>query len=296
MKSILKVNNLSYHYDNGEGIKNISFELESGDFLAIIGKSGAGKSTLINSILGILPPQKGEVLIDETLTSKDISFSPQNQAIDWYLNVFDNIYMEALFGGCVNAKEVTLNILNEIGLEGKEKEEPTNLSGGQLQRVQLVRQLISNARILILDEPTASLDVITSEKILEKLRKQIQTGKTCLISSHDLDLLEKYCNKVLYIDNGELVFFGKIADFLEKYSRLNEYQIHYNGTLTEKVKAYISNSFNITEWNPLTVEINNNESINLIFKMFIDNNIVIRSVEQKAHSLKEIIKLDGLGE
>lgn len=199
MASILKVNNLSYYYDNGKGIKDISFEIEDRDFLAIIGKSGAGKSTLINCILGILPREDGKVLIDDNLSSKDISFSPQNQAIDWYLNVFDNVYIEALFDGSLNAKEKTIDVLNRIGLEGREKDDPTNLSGGQLQRVQLARQIVSNAKILILDEPTSSLDVITSENILDQLKEQTKIGKTCLISSHDLDMLEKYCNKVLYI-------------------------------------------------------------------------------------------------
>lgn len=130
MKSVLKVENLSYRYENGEGIKKVSFELEKGDFLAIIGKSGAGKSTLINSILGILPKEEGEVWIDDELSAKDISFSPQNQAIDWYLNVFDNIYMGGLFDGMTHIKEKTRHVMSDIGLEGKEKEDPTNLSGG----------------------------------------------------------------------------------------------------------------------------------------------------------------------
>lgn len=293
MKNLLKVENLTYYYENGEGIKNISFELESGDFLAIIGKSGAGKSTLINSILGILPRVEGNVWIDEALSSKDISFSPQNQAIDWYLNVFDNIYMEALFEGEGDAKARTTNILNTIGLEGKEKEDPTNLSGGQLQRVQLARQLISNAKILILDEPTSSLDVITTEKILDQLREQIQSGKSCLISSHDLDMLERYCNKVLYIENGELIFFGEIDSFLKQYSSLNEYKIHYDGSISESLEVQISKSFNILNRDPLVVEVDNGESINSILKLFVDNDIAVRSIEQKGHSLKEIIQLKG---
>ncbi|MGF3113075.1 metal ABC transporter ATP-binding protein [Facklamia sp. P9177] len=293
MKRVLKVDNLSYYYENGEGIKNISFELETGDFLAIIGKSGAGKSTLINSILGILPKIEGEVWIDDALSAKDISFSPQSQAIDWYLNVFDNVYMEALFEGTINAKEQTRNVMNNIGLEGKEKEDPTNLSGGQLQRVQLARQLVSDSQILILDEPTSSLDVITAEKFLEQLENQTKTGKTCLVSSHDLDMLEKHCNKVLYIEEGEVVFFGLLNSFLDQYNNLNEYSVFYEGGLTNELRQSISELFNVLEWQPLTVEINTDESINLILKILVDNNIIVRSIEQKKRSLKEIIQLKG---
>lgn len=292
-KWILKVSDLSYYHENGKGIKNISFELESGDFLAIIGKSGAGKSTLINSMLGIYSNKEGEVWIDNTLSAKDISFSSQNQAIDWYLNVFDNVYMEALFCGNKQAKIDTANVLNDIGLKGKEKEDPTNLSGGELQRIQLARQLVSNAKILILDEPTASLDVVTGEQIVEKLRNQTRKGKTCLIASHDLDMLEKYCNKVLYIENGEMRYFGEMTLFLERYNRFNEYKIFYEGNLPTDVEKKIYNSFNVLEQNPLTVRVDRGGSINLILKRFVDSGIVISSIEQTKHSLKETIQLRG---
>lgn len=291
--SVLKVENLSYFYESGEGIRNISFELDYGDCLALIGKSGAGKSTLINSILGILPRQEGTVLIDDSLDIKDISFSPQNQAIDWYLDVFDNVYLEALFSGIEDAEAETFAILEKIGLGGKEKEDPTNLSGGQLQRIQLARQLVSKAKILILDEPTSSLDVVTSENVLNKLSSQCIDGKICLISSHDLDMLEKYCNKVLYIENGELVFFGGIDAFLKKYNSLNEYKIFYQGQLSKEIKTSIGKIFNVFEWNPLRIEIQEGQSLNPLLKLLIEQDIEVRLVEQDSRSLKEIIQLKG---
>lgn len=291
--AVLKVENLSYCYESGEGIRNISFELEYGDCLALIGKSGAGKSTLINSILGILPKLEGAVLIDDSLDIKDISFSPQNQAIDWYLDVFDNVYLEALFSGGMDAKTDTLAVLDKIGLGGKEKEDPTNLSGGQQQRVQLARQLVSKAKILILDEPTSSLDVVTSEKILHELSNRCKDGKICLISSHDLDMLEKYCNKVLYIENGEMVFFGEIATFLKTYNQLNEYKIFYQDQLSEATKTVIGEVFNVLEWNPLTVEIQEEQSLNSLLKLLIEQDVEVRLVEQNSRSLKEIIQLKG---
>lgn len=291
--SVLKVENLSYFYDSGEGIRNISFELDYGDCLALIGKSGAGKSTLINSILGILPRQEGTVLIDDSLDIKDISFSPQNQAIDWYLDVFDNVFLESLFSGSENAKAETYAVLEKIGLGGKEEEDPTNLSGGQLQRVQLARQLVSKAKILILDEPTSSLDIVTSENVLNKLSSQCKDGKICIISSHDLDMLEKYCNKVLYIDNGEMVFFGEIDSFLQRYNHLNEYKIFYHGQLSKETKTLIGEAFNVFEWNPLTVEIQEGRTLNSLLKLLIEQDIELRLVEQNSRSLKEIIQLKG---
>lgn len=135
--------------------------------------------------------------------------------------------------------------------------------------------------------------MITSEKFLDHLTEQTKLGKTCLVSSHDLDMLEKYCNKVLYIDEGEIAFFGSLDSFLHQYNNFNEYSIVYDGDLTNKVRDNISDLVNVLEWQPLTVEIKNDESVNLILKVLVDHNIIIRSVEQKKHSLKEIIKLKG---
>ncbi|MFS1664638.1 metal ABC transporter ATP-binding protein [Streptococcus sp. zg-JUN1979] len=293
MKNELVVNHLSYVYENGEGIHDVSFALESGDFLAIIGKSGAGKSTLINTVLGILPAVTGEVLISDHLSAKDISFTPQSQAIDWYLTVFDNVYMGALFSGSRHPKKDTMAILKKIGLAGKENEDPTDLSGGQLQRVQLARQLVSNAEILILDEPTASLDVITSEKILDQLSRQTRAGKICLISSHDLDMLEQYCNKVLYIEDGQLQFFGLINDFVKRYNRSSEYYISYEGHIPEATKVQLTQTCHVLDWHPLRVDISDLEKLNHLLCILLDNHVRITGIEQKSCRLKEIIQLQG---
>lgn len=293
MNNIIKIDNLSQIYENNEGIRNISFSLEPGDFLAIIGKSGAGKSTLINSILGILKPTQGAVLVDDNLYLKDISFSPQNQAIDWYLNVFDNVYMGALFENIKNPKEKTIEILRKVGLEDKAQSDPTDLSGGQLQRVQLARQLVSDAKILILDEPTSSLDVISSEMILDTLKSRLKEGDTCLISSHDLDMLERYCNKVLFIEEGKQKFFGTMKEFMESYSSVTEYTISYAGTISEKLEERISENYTIINLEPLCVTLKEDQDNNELLELLMREKIKIYTVEKNMKSLKEIVRNRG---
>lgn len=224
---------------------------------------------------------------------KDISFSPQNQAIDWYLNVFDNVYMGAIFEDIKNPKEKTKKILEQLGLGDKEKSDPTDLSGGQLQRVQVARQLVFDAKILILDEPTASLDIVSSEMLLDTLQSRLKEGATCLISSHDLDMLEKYCNKVLFIEEGRQSFFGTMEDFVARYSNITEYTINYEGLISKELEDKISKNYKITSLNPLRISMEEDFDNNELLVLLIDEKIKILSVEKNRQSLKEIVRQQG---
>lgn len=289
-EKILSIKNLTSIYEDGEGIKDISFDMNQRDFIGIIGKSGAGKSTLINSILGIIKRNEGEVLISEKLFAKDISFSPQNQSIDWYLNVYDNVAMGSLLSSNSSPKLIK-NILKELDLTGKENEDPTNLSGGQLQRVQLARQLVSDAKILIFDEPTSSLDVISSQNFLNQIQKKIQNGVSCIVSSHDLDLLEDYCNKILFIDNGNLIYFGSTREFIRKYESEFRFTIEYNGKLNVETVKSLYAEYDIESIDPIEVTIPQSEKkeLNNLIYLLINSGTTIKSVSQQKATLKKII-------
>lgn len=284
----LKIENLSYFYDGGEGIENFTFELNGGDFLAVIGESGAGKTTLINTILGVLEKNTGEVLIPESMEVSKISFSPQNQAIDWYLNVYDNIYMGAIFSGVEKPREKTFDIIEKIGLSGKEKSDPTELSGGQQQRIQLARQLVSDSEMLFLDEPTNGLDVNTTENILSHIKSLTLGGATCIVSSHDLDMLEQYCNKVLFIENGQQSFFGSLSDFISSYSEENEYIIETSTYINNAAKEILSENYRVLEWNPLRISLESDDEISNVLKILLDTDNEIMSVNKDRKTLKEV--------
>lgn len=285
----LKISDLSYFYENGDGIDKFNFELNRGDFLAVIGNSGSGKSTLINTVLGILEKNNGETFINENIDINKISFSPQNQAIDWYLNCFDNIYMGALFSNVANKKQATKDIINLIGLTGKEHSDPTDLSGGQLQRIQLARQLVAESEMLFLDEPTTGLDVFTAEKILSHLKSLAIKGVTCIVSSHDLDIMEKYCNKVLLIENGKQAFFGNLVEFIALYSEENEYIFELYNELENKTKEILRGKYKILEWFPLIVSLEDEKQINSVLKDLLDSGVEIQSFRKDKKTLKEII-------
>lgn len=213
----LKVDSLSIKFGDFHALKNISFSLNKGDFVALIGANGAGKSTLLNSLYGLLTPTAGVIDYNEKyLNNKQpaysIGFSAQRCIIDWYLNVRENVYLGALLGG-VKSDELnqkTQQALELVHLVSKAEAVVETLSGGQQQRVQIARAIVHNPDFYILDEPTTGLDPDLSERFFKFLKDEQNKGKTIIISSHDMYLLEKYCTKVLFLQSGNLVFFNEL--------------------------------------------------------------------------------------
>lgn len=210
----IKIENLNSFYGNKRVIKNVNLKIEKGEFVALLGANGAGKTTFLDILVGI---KDFEGLIDLECRYNQISYVSQKQVIDWYLNVRDNIRMEEIF---VDKKDEKLfnEIVEILELKDKLDDFIEELSGGQLQRVQIARAFLKNPQIYFLDEPTTGLDVYASENVMKYLEKEVKKGKVVIISSHDLELIQKYCKKILYICNGEIVFDGLMKEFVENKS------------------------------------------------------------------------------
>ena len=218
---ILKVENLSKKYGKGESevvaVDNVSFSVEKGEFLAIVGSSGSGKSTLLHLLGGVDRPTSGKVYVD----GKDIySLSDDNLAIfrrrqvgiiyQFYnlipiLNVEENITLPCdLDGNKVDEKRLN-ELLKSLGLENRRKHLPNELSGGQQQRVSIGRALINNPAIILADEPTGNLDSKASEEIVELLKLTKKKYKqTIIMITHNLEIANE-ADRVLRIEDGKIV-------------------------------------------------------------------------------------------
>ena len=238
---MLKADNLSYHYpDTGKGIINVSFEINSFDCIALLGKNGAGKSTLINILCGLIHKQSGHIFVDENFSYRDLGFCTQEQSIDWYLDVYNNIALAQLLRGQTVKMSGIKEILALLDIEDIKNRSPDSLSGGQQQRIQVARALVGNPRLYILDEPTTGLDAIYADRLFNYIKKNVSNGMSALISSHDLSLLETYCNKILYIDEGEVKYYGDMNNFLKEYSETISYSITFS-KLDEKIITRLKN-------------------------------------------------------
>lgn len=223
MNCFLKMNNVSVRYDDVIALKDITLQINKGDFIGLLGSNGAGKSTLINSIVGFQEIYLGEIeycdkdLIVSSQPFAHLGFTPQTTVIDFYTTVKDNVILGLNLAGKFgkNAEKLCQIALEIVGLADKKNNLVETLSGGQLQRVQIARAIAHNPDFYILDEPTVGLDTESAEKFLMYLKDKSLEGKTIIISSHDINLLEKFCKKILFLQNGSISFFGDMRDFVD---------------------------------------------------------------------------------
>ncbi len=210
---LLEAKELYYKYRKDYVLEDINFKLNSGDFFAITGPNGGGKSTLVKNILGILSPTKGSIDISfEVKNGIDIGYVPQNTNInlEFPITVLDVVMMgngakhksiNRLFSFKYSRLEIECakHSLQKVGMDGFLNSKISNLSGGQRQRVMIARAICSHPKLLILDEPTSSIDV-QGQKEIYSLLKKLNESITIVVVTHDLTVISKYANRVLYIN------------------------------------------------------------------------------------------------
>lgn len=226
--TMIIADNLNIGYKDKIVVHDLSFTLDKGMFVALIGANGAGKSTLINSLIGVIPPVSGQIAwklqTDRTNPFNDVGFSPQSQLIDWYTSVYDNVYQGPLLAGfkLKDAKKATVQALKLLAISDLSSKPVDHISGGQQQRVQIAREIARKPQVYILDEPTTGLDVETSESLFTYLKQRVDDGCIVFASSHDLTLLENYASHVLFLDEHEQKYFGPLTGFLDSGTSLRE--------------------------------------------------------------------------
>jgi polar amino acid transport system ATP-binding protein len=225
---MLEVKNLKKSYGNIQVLKGISFKVEPGDKIAIVGASGCGKSTLLRCLNLLEKPNSGDIYFHETNITKLKDLSPIREKIGMVFQQF-NLFNNLTVLENINLAPVTLNImdknlavrkalklLNAIGLKRKKDNYPHELSGGEQQRVAIARALIMNPDLLLFDEPTSALDPSMVNDVLDLINEIAESGMTFIIVSHEIAFVRKCCNKLLYIESGKIAFFGSIEEAFAK--------------------------------------------------------------------------------
>ena len=217
--SLLTFNKLTIGYENNPVLKDLSFAIDKGDYLAILGENGAGKSTLLKTMLGLIKPLGGSISFGEGVKKTEIGYLPQQTVVQ---RDFPASVWEIVISGCLarnglrpfyskEDKELAKANIKRMGLEGFEKRCYRELSGGQQQRVLLARALCSSNKILVLDEPVTGLDPKVTNQLYELVDILNQEGVTIVMISHDLHVL-RHATKILHI--GRETFFGTRDEYL----------------------------------------------------------------------------------
>ena len=217
---MIEVKNLTKKFTRNstefDAVHDVSLEVKEGEFAAIIGHSGSGKTTLFNMIAGLIAPTLGEVYIDGSEITKmgenekaifrnnKMGYVLQGQSLLNNFTILDNICMPAYLSPDIDEfKERALELLKQIGLEEFANEYPSNLSGGEIRRVSIIRAMINNPKVIVADEPTSNLDPENSHKVMQMLKDISKTGTTVLLSTHELEYLS-YVDTVFKMDHGVL--------------------------------------------------------------------------------------------
>ena len=217
---ILEIRNLCKEYGKGEikvdALKNVSFDVEQGEFVAIVGPSGSGKSTLLHILGGVDTPTSGEVIISGTdigkLDENNLAIFRRRQIgliYQFYnlipiLNVEENMTLPILLDGKKPDKKLLKDLVEKLGLNDRLKHLPNQLSGGQQQRVSIGRALINHPALLLADEPTGNLDSKNSKEIISLLRKfNRENNQTVIIITHD-ERIALSADRVITIEDGQI--------------------------------------------------------------------------------------------
>lgn len=212
----IRCDRLAVGYDGHEVLSNISFSVNAGDYLCIVGENGSGKTTLMKTLLGLIKPISGKLDFSDGITKNDIGYLPQQTDVQ---RDFPASVWEIVLSGCQNKmgfmpfygkkeKAIAAENIRRMNIEELKKRCYRELSGGQQQRVLLARALCAAGSLLVLDEPTAGLDPGAIDEMYALIDSLRKSGVTIIMISHDILNAEKYATHIL--DVGNRVFFGTI--------------------------------------------------------------------------------------
>ena len=234
---MIKVEQISKSFKESQILKDISFEITKGDFIAVMGPSGSGKSTLLYSISGMDSINEGRVLFEENniseMQEKELSgfrlnrmgFVFQNAQMLKNISVFDNIILPGLVAKKESAKDVRKHaseLMKRMGIEGLEERDIREVSGGQLQRASICRAMINHPDILFLDEPTGALNSVAADQVFAILEELNRDGMTIMTVTHDPRVAAK-ARKVIYIRDGQFAGCKKFTVGADRSSELDEW-------------------------------------------------------------------------
>ena len=221
--AILSCDNLSFGYDGETVLEGVSFSLNAGDYLCVVGENGSGKSTLIRGLLGLKAPEKGTIVFGEGLRSTEIGYLPQQTRIQ---RDFPASVREVVLSGCLNSLGRRLHYnaddraraamnMERMGVEELADRSYQGLSGGQQQRVLLARALCATQKLLLLDEPVTGLDPIATGELYNLIKLvNLCDGITVIMVSHDIHAAVRYATHILHLGHTQL-FFGSAAEYKE---------------------------------------------------------------------------------
>ena len=292
----IKIDKLFKSYDNVKALEGINLKINKGEFYGLLGPNGAGKSTTINSITSLVKPSDGKIEIfgknienDFRFARSQIGIAQQEVSSDWFFPLEQLLYFQAGFYGVTrsNAKERIEYLLEKLGLSNHRTKKMRELSGGMKRRLQIAKALVHDPEIIILDEPTAGVDVELRHDLWLYLQELHKGGKTILLTTHYIDEAELLCEKVGIIDKGKLIIEDTVTN-LKKMVK--------NSSLEIRLKDHINTDLSFLSEYDYKVDKNSvqiftdapNLELPSIILKFSEKNIKVEDIHIPQTSLEDV--------
>ena len=295
---IIKLNKTYFDDKNNKvtALKNISLKVKKGSMLALLGPNGAGKSTLINILAGIVNKTSGDVFIngnnyelEERAAKQSIGVVPQELVIDPYFTPKETLEFQAGYYGIKKSNRITMQLLKNLKLEDKANAYVRHLSGGMKRRLMIAKAMVHSPQVLILDEPTAGVDVSLRELLWQNIKDLNKKGVTILITTHYLEEAEALCEDVAIINKGEIVINGNIKKLVKKIDKkiLKVYSENLK-TLSSSLKNI---GFKKLNRNEISIDYKpSKHSIDELISEVVKYNIKIKDISIKDTTLEDLFK------
>jgi len=299
----LDIRDLRKTYDNGvEALKGVSLRVEEGDFFALLGPNGAGKSTLIGVVSSLVNPTSGDVHVhgvDLHARRSDamrlIGLVPQEINFNMFEQPFDICVNYAGFYGIPRAQamERAEEELKAAGLWGKARMMSRTLSGGMKRRLMIARAMMTRPRLLILDEPTAGVDIEIRRGMWKTLREVNAAGTTVILTTHYLEEAESLCRNLAIIDQGRIIEQGPMKALLAKLD-VEGFEFDVDGVLPATLPVLDNMTLHAPNDHTLTLEMPRSQDLNGVFAALSAAGIRVRSMRTQSNRLEELfVRLTG---
>lgn len=294
----LQINNLSKVYGNGfTALKNINLTVPQGGFFALLGPNGAGKSTMIGIISSLFKPTEGNVQIfgtdllqNPSIAKQYLGIVPQEFNFNQFEKVQDILITQAGYFG-ISAKEArprAKKLLTALGLWDKRDNKARELSGGMKRRLMIARALIHKPKLLILDEPTAGVDIELRRSMWEFMQQiNKEENTTIILTTHYLEEAEQLCRYIAILDRGEIRINTEMKELLSQLS-IETFILDFKKPVAHDISVVGITSYSQPDNQTLEITLSEGESLNGVFQQLTQQGVEISSMRNKANRLEEL--------
>ncbi len=300
MKKAIVFNKVKKNFGKLEALKGIDLTIDEGEFFALLGPNGAGKSTLINILAGLMKPTSGsikvmghDVIVDYQNARRSLGIVPQELVFDPFFNVREMLRFQAGYFGKGRENDDWIDeVIEGLDLQDKANTNMRMLSGGMKRRALIAQALVHKPPVIILDEPTAGVDVELRKKLWQFIKKLNQKGHTIVLTTHYLEEAETLCSRVAMMDQGKVVALDKTRNLLKRFSAKNlNLRLDLKG---KKIPASIQRLMQTTDQNFVTFLLKDITAVEFIISELKKSKIAILDMELKNSDLENVfLKLTG---